>query len=209
METKKCSEFGIIIGEDRAVYEIQDLLLKTVLPEFKKPMFFYNGVENLDNSLPVKEIFKNGDVVTAYYGAIPSLESQPLAGGNEKNIQIMCERDVKLTLRTRWRGLEMHVSNQKIRAIDFKNYDKEIEIYWYLYNTYMFFLLKFYFSCRDTGRKNDVLNQKIFQGNKYQLDKVFLLIENSFLAFEYLLLNKIFYEIKFSKSGKKPSGVPY
>jgi len=116
-------------------------------------MFFYNGVENLDNSLPVKEIFKNGDVVTAYYGAIPSLVSQTLAGGNEKNIKIICERDVNLTLRTRYRGLETHVSNQKIRAIDFKNYDKEIEIYW------------------DTGRKNDVLNQKIFQGNKYQLDK--------------------------------------
>ena len=185
MKTKKCSEFGIIIGEDKEVGEIQDLLRKSDRPELKKVMFFYNGVENLDNSLPVKEIFKNGDVVTAYYGAIPSLVSQDLAGGNQKNIKIISERDVNLTLRTRYRGLEMNVSNQKIYAIDFKNYDKEIEIYWYLYNTYMFFLLKFYFSCRDTGRKNDVLNQKIFQGNKYQLDKVFLLIENSFLAFEY------------------------
>ena len=174
MKTKKCSEFGIIIGEDKEVGEIQDLLRKSDRPELKKVMFFYNGVENLDNSLPVKEIFKNGDVVTAYYGKIPSLESQPLAGGNEKNIKIMCERDVNLILRTRWRGLEMHVSNQKIRAIDFKNYDKEIEIYWYLYNTFMFLTKVIGFSCRDTGRKNDVVNQKIFQGNRYKLDKVFI-----------------------------------
>ena len=58
METKKCSEFGIIIEEDKKVYEIQELLEKTDRPDLKKAMFFYNGVEDLEKQLelPVKEI---------------------------------------------------------------------------------------------------------------------------------------------------------
>ena len=135
METKKCSEFGIIIGEDKEVGEIQDLLRKSDRPELKKVMFFYNGVENLEEQLelPVKEIFKNGDVVTVYLGAIPPPGREERAAGKSKNIRKMCEMEIRMTLRT-WRH-EQHFSDETIKAIDFDNYNKKIEIYWYSYNT--------------------------------------------------------------------------
>ena len=142
MKTKKCSEFGIIIGEDKEVGEIQDLLRKSDRPELKKVMFFYNGVENLEEQLelPVREIFKNGDVVTVYLGAIPPLEFEQRAAENSKNIKKMCEREIMMTLRTKFWRNETHISDERIYAIDFDNFDKKIELYWYLYNTFMFFI---------------------------------------------------------------------
>ena len=79
-----------------------------------------------------------------------------------------------MTLRTKFWRNETHISDERIYAIDFDNFDKKIELYWYLYNTFMFLTKVICFSCRDTGRKNDVVNQKIFQGNRYKLDKVFI-----------------------------------
>ena len=176
METKKCSEFGIIIEEDKKVCEIQDLLEKTDRPDLKKAMFFYNGVEDLEKQLelPVKEIFKNGDVVTVYLGAIPPPWQEERAAGNKKNIKKMCEMEIRMTLRTKFWRNETHISDERIYAINFDNFDKKIELYWYSYNTFMFLTKDICFSCRDTGRKNDVVNQKIFQGNRYKLDKVFI-----------------------------------
>ena len=150
MKTKKCSEFGIIIGEDKEVGEIQDLLRKSDRPELKKVMFFYNGVENLEEQLelPVKEIFKNGDVVTVYLGAIPPPGREERAAGNSKNIRKMCEMEIRMTLRT-WRH-EQHFSDETIKAIDFDNYNKKIEIYWYSYNTLLMSLNAFLVGIRVT-----------------------------------------------------------
>ena len=150
METKKCSEFGIIIEEDKKVYEIQDLLEKTDRPDLKKAMFYYNGVEDLEKQLelPVKEIFKNGDVVTVYLGAIPPPWQEERAAGNKKNIKKMCEMEIRMTLRT-WRH-EQHFSDETIKAIDFDNYNKKIEIYWYSYNTLLMSLNAFLVGIRVT-----------------------------------------------------------
>ena len=150
METKKCSEFGIIIEEDKKVYEIQELLEKTDRPDLKKAMFFYNGVEDLEKQLelPVKEIFKNGDVVTVYLGAIPPPGREERAAGNSKNIRKMCEMEIRMTLRT-WRH-EQHFSDETIKAIDFDNYNKKIEIYWYSYNTLLMSLNAFLVGIRVT-----------------------------------------------------------
>ena len=119
------------------MYEIQDLLRKTDRPEFKKAMFFYNGVEDLEKQLelPVKEIFKNGDVVTVYLGAIPPPGKEERAAGNSKNIKKMCEMEIRMTLRTKFWRHEQHISDERIKAIDFDHFYKKIELYWYLYNT--------------------------------------------------------------------------